>query len=278
MKIELLSISWIDARGLPIVDTPFLLRAGTGSWPHKVITGLVATSNPEPTFGYTSAEQFLAPRQYRAALGLSLRDLKLVEAETLIDAGYTPPANTAKLSSWFKDAVPLGDDPTYYPGEASVLSEVVAGKLHGSSNLSAPAGWAVIAGALIKFRAGTHTDAIGIEKAGSPVHVPWVWCEYALLQKQTSYRLLALGSRFPSHAWYVNGQQVGKALQKAVNCSNIEPAISAGQPKDQPLTPAARDQGAGPVDRQLFSIARGDQVDIDVSKYFDERTSPRVIR
>jgi hypothetical protein len=28
MKIELLSISWIDERGLPIVDTPFLLHAG----------------------------------------------------------------------------------------------------------------------------------------------------------------------------------------------------------------------------------------------------------
>jgi hypothetical protein len=243
-----------------------------------VIVGLVATSNPEPSVGYTSAEKFLTTRQYRAALGLSLRALKVVEGETRIDPGYTPPPNSAKLGSWFKALVPLGDDPTYYPGEASALSAVVAGKLHGSSHFSAPAGWAVIVSALIKFRAGPHTDAIGINKADSPVHVPWVWCEYALLHNQKSYRLLALGSSFPSHAWYVNGQQVGKALQKAVSATKIDPAISTGQPKDQPVTPAARDQGEGPIDRQLFSIAHGDQVDIDVSKYFDERTSPRVIR
>lgn len=278
MKIELLGISWIDERGLPMVDTPFLLRAGAGSWPHKVIVGLVATSNPEPSVGYASAEQFLLPRQYRAALGLSLRDLKLVQAETRIDPGYTPPPNNAKLGSWFKSMVPLGDDLTYYPGEASALSGVVAGKLHASSHFSVPAGWAVIVSALIKFRAGAHTDAVGIDKADSPVHVPWVWCEYALVQRQKNYRLLALGSRFPSHAWYVNGQQVGKSLQRPVNATKIEPAISSGQPRDQTVTPAARDQGTGPVGSQLFSIDSGDQIDIEVSKYFDERTSPRVIR
>jgi hypothetical protein len=99
MKIELLSISWIDERGLPIVDTPFLLRAGMGSWPHKVIVGLAATANSESNFGYTSAEQFLAPRQYRAALGLSLRNLRVVEADTRIDPGYTPPPNRTNVWS-----------------------------------------------------------------------------------------------------------------------------------------------------------------------------------
>jgi hypothetical protein len=158
------------------------------------------------------------------------------------------------------------------------VSGIVEGKLHSSSNLRCPTGYSVLVSALIKFRAGPHTDAVGIDKTGSSWHVPWVWCEYAVVRDQKRYKLLALGSSFPSHAWYVNGQQVGQTLQKAIAASEIEPAISSGQASNKPLLPGAQDRSTGSVERHLFSIGRGRQLDIDISDYFDEKNSPRVLR
>lgn len=78
MKIELLGLSWIDRKGLPTIDIDFLTKAGLGSWPHKVMIGLVATANPSPPAGYAKLDELLLTKQYRACVRCGLRDDKLI--------------------------------------------------------------------------------------------------------------------------------------------------------------------------------------------------------
>jgi hypothetical protein len=59
----------------------------------------------------------------------------------------------------------------------------------------------VLVNAVIKFRAGQHTDSIGIQNVGSPFHVPWVWCELLRTHRFGTFTLYGRGSVFPSHAW-----------------------------------------------------------------------------
>jgi hypothetical protein len=265
-RLECLSFSWIDGRSLPSVDTVFMLRAAA-SWPYRVVMGLVATSNPPPPMGYTNVADLLSRRQYRAAERFVVDNGKLVAPLCFVDPGYTPPFDKAKLASFARDLVPVDADTNFYPGESSAISAVVTGALHGSSSLTVPPGYAVVASQLIKFRAGAHTDGIGLTEAKSPVHVPWVWCEQALIQKGNVYRLLGCGSKFPSHAWYVNGQQVAEAMQAVVTPSDKDSAISTGQPGNQPQQPAVADKSSGRADTQLYAIGAGTVVDVDVSRY-----------
>ena len=109
-------------------------------------------------------------------------------------------------------------------GEKSGLSSVGYG-LHRNSSLSSVVGALkeaeVLGSALIKFRAGRETDRAGIERAGSPYHVPWVWCEHALVRCDEKYLLIVNGSSFPSHYWYVNGQKVGALCQASVELGKL---------------------------------------------------------
>lgn len=277
MKVEILGLCWIDTQGLPTIDTTFLMRAGAGSWPHKVMVGLVATANTTPPAGYAKTDDILQTKNYRACIGCGLRDGKLIPSMTRVDPGYTPPPNSARLASWARGLVPLGDDMTYYPGEASALSGVTEGRAHPNTTLDVPKGVAVLAGAMIKFRAGAHTDQIGIDDASSPVHVPWVWSEFAVVSDDQGYRLLTRASTFPSSAWYVNGQQVGTLIQRPVTVSDTEPAISKGKPADQPGDNAALDGASGAIEKHPFTITAGNQQSFDISAYFDARRTPRSI-
>jgi hypothetical protein len=189
-------------------------------------------------------------------------------SSVIVDGGYTPPFNKSKLNTKLRDLVPIPDDPAFYAGEVSALSAVVTGRLHPSSALTIPRGCDVAVSAFIKFRAGGHTDTIGINEAKSPVHVPWVWCEYALVFDGAKVKLMSRCSVFPSHAWYVAGKQVAKRLQDPVTASERDAALSTGQPASHPRTRAERDNSVGSIVGQPYSIGAGQQQDVDVSSLF----------
>jgi hypothetical protein len=263
--IEVASISWIDDGSVPKVGFWFVAGALT-SWPRRVIMGLVGTSNPEPPTKLTSVAAFASSKQYRALLACTLRDRAARKiSDLVVDPGYTPPFDKSKLDTRLRDVAPIPNDTAFYAGEKSAVSGAVTGKLHPCSTLSVPRGGEVLVSALIKFRAGKHTDEIGIKNANSPVHVPWVWCEYALVARSSGLLLLCNGSVFPSHAWYVNGKQVAKAMQAQVTVSDHDPALSTGQPAAYIASPAVADKSAGSVFGHQYTLAAGEQTNVDLS-------------
>jgi hypothetical protein len=265
-RIDVASISWIDKKGLPTLGFWFVAGAKT-SWSKRVIMGLVGTANPEPPTSLMALEGLQRTQQYRAlAAGTFIFGPPPRIATPILDAGYTPPFDKTTISSAIeRKLVPIPDDKTFYPGESSPLSGIVIGKLHPCSTLSIPRGSHVAMSALIKFRAGEHTDALGIsEDVKSPVHVPWVWCEYALVWSEAGYILICNGSVFPSHAWYVNGQQVGKSLQAVVHASDNDPLLNTGQAASKLRDRAIADKGVGAVSRQLYAVDAGEQQVIDL--------------
>jgi hypothetical protein len=267
--IALCSISWIDEKPLPKVGFWFVAGASI-SWPKRVIMGLVGTANPEPPLKLPSVAAFRARMQYRALLSCATEtQAKRRITDVVVDAGYTPPFDKSKLDTRLRDVAPIPDDPKSYPGESSSVSGISVGKLHPCSTLAVPGGHEIIISALIKFRAGQHTDNIGIDKANSPMHVPWVWCEYALISSGSRWRLLAQGSTFPSHAWYVNGSQVAKRLQSPITVSENDPAISTGEPVVSGHDPmrAQNDKSTGSVTGHDYTIAGDTPFDVDVTRF-----------
>jgi hypothetical protein len=94
-----------------------------------------------------------------------------------------------------------------YPGELRAGSQIYSAR-HPNSVLPYYGGETVLADGLIRFRAGAHTDGIGVRTAHSPFHVPWVWNEFALIFLNGEYYLRVAASTFPTVRWYVNGQSV----------------------------------------------------------------------
>jgi hypothetical protein len=71
----------------------------------------------------------------------------------------------------------------------------------------------VLVDGIIKFRAGANTDRVGVESVGCLYHVPWVWCETALTDDGSRFKLYGRGSIFPTHSWYLGGTQVASKAQ-----------------------------------------------------------------
>lgn len=260
--ISLTSVSWIDGRALPSIDFWFFAGAAT-RWEKRVIIGLVGTSNPSPPQQIDNVETFRQGRQYRAltACRIDPGQQSLLSGE-VIDPGYTPPVDKSLFDpSWFAQTaanIGLPADSQFYAGEASPLSGFVLGRLHPCSTLSTAAGQRVVVSAFIKFRAGPHTDGVGVKEAKSPVHVPWVWCEYALVrQARGTPLLLCRGSTFPSHRWYVNGRSVAECLQAPISVSDKEPALSTGQPANEIQQLAATDRSEGAATRHPHALGAG---------------------
>jgi hypothetical protein len=262
----LASISWIDRKGLPKLGFWFVAGAKL-SWSRRVIMGLVGTANPEPPTTLKNVEDFRMTKQYRALLAGSFASGPS-HFTPIIDPGYTPPFDKTTISNAIeRRLVPIPDDEAFYPGESSPLSGIVFGKLHPCSTLSVPPRSQVKISALIKFRAGEHTDALGVsDDVKSPVHVPWVWCEYALVLSEARNLLICNGSVFPSHAWYVNGRQVNKRLQTSVHAADNDPVLTTGQAAGKLRDSAIVDKGAGAVSSQLYAVDAGQQQVIDLGK------------
>lgn len=260
--LTITSVSWIDSEGLPELTYEDGIKAlFFSNWPFRVMVGLVGTSNPRPPNPLPA--EFRAGKQFRALLRYHVRtDATL--SDMVIDPGYTPPIDPTKLPVAMRLKVPR--DHNYYSGESSAISKIVRGRLHPASSLRVPQGATVLVSALLKFRAGSHTDSVGIKEALSPYHVPWVWCEHALIARDDRLFLLANGSRFPSHAWYIDGVQLGSVIQTPIKISEEEPALSTGQSAETASAGAAVDDMlTGAIDTHQFTIGRRLNVQLSLS-------------
>lgn len=267
--IKLCSVSWIDSRALPPVGFWFIAGAAM-SWPRRTLIGLVGTTNPAPPVVIEGVSTFRQSQEFRAFMSCTVggADGHKV-SEDVLDPGWTPPLNKSKfdpgLLAQYAAGKALPDDPKYYPGEKSALSEIVGGRLHTASTLKVPRDAEVLVSALIKFRAGPHTNAIGISEDGaqSPFHVPWVWCEYALVKTNgKQLRLLGAGSAFPSHRWYVNGKIVGECLQDVVTASDKDRVLSSGQSAKSIQDKAETDRSLGSVTSHANAMGACAGIDI----------------
>ena len=169
-----------------------------------------------------------------------------------------------------------------YRGEISPVSAIHRDKMHNNSVFPAlPPGERLIANAVMRFRAGPHTDRVGMTDATSEYHVPWVWAEFLLTSLGGGrVRLRGASSIFPTVAWYLNDVQVAKPHQQVGDLSlpqpfgvvdpfalRIYPVLSAGAPKTMPEPPASLDVKFGehrtPITSMPWTCPGKPWVDVD---------------
>ena len=219
------TISFIEDRRIPVTSGIQSLGHGKNSWIIKALMGLAATANKPPPKTITDFGRYRASKDFRALMFCHLRiemnasgngvsNVKLVDST--LDPGWTPPFNIWRYPTsllpyaldWFTDTGASMRDSRYYAGEMSPLSTVSVQRRHPNTTIAGiPSREVLLANMLIKFRAGTHTDNIGVKTAGSPFHVPWVWCEAALTLDNGQLKLYGRGSIFPTHYWYLQGDK-----------------------------------------------------------------------
>lgn len=252
------SVSWINSTPLPDVTGLLVLRA-EHDWVAKTYMGLAATANPPPPDPLTNFISFQGRKQFRAlmfcrirfeidAKNNKLREFAVMEAAH--DGGWTPPFDRSKFKStylkfWDKNLT----DSNFHQGEASPVSVIRTEGRHPCSAISLVSSNEIsLVNGLVKFRAGSHTDMVGVVDVKSPFHVPWVWCEFLLTYAKGNLKLYGLGSVFPSHAWYLNGKQVLMAPQVAdtslakdthPSTLRIYPMLSKGAAASGPQTSLA---------------------------------------
>jgi hypothetical protein len=262
------SVSWINETPNPVwwaIKAKLLDPA----WLVKTYIGLVATANPPPPSNIDDFKAFQDGRQFRALTFCRIRvtiddSSQSVTAVEVLDAvrdpGWTPPF---KVSSYPTTGVfTLLDGWTaftrvwsfqYHQGEASPLSLVNTQARHNNTTItSISPDETMLVNSLIKFRAGNFTDEVGTKTVGCPYHVPWVWCETVLTYARGNFNLYGRGSIFPSHAWYLDGQQVMQRAQvsdtsfpsKRVQILPVPPSIPYMGPRLPPIpNPLSIDAG-----------------------------------
>ena len=159
--------------------------------------------------------------------------------------GGTPPAHP---KTWWDQQLADMTDQTSQPAEHSPLSGVHMDRQH-DNTVFPPlgAGERLIANGLHRFRAGPHTDSVGIKEAQSAYHVPWVWAEFLLTTTGGGrVRLRGASSIFPTVAFYLDDRQVAPIHRQATDTAfppmglldtksmKIWPVLSAGAPASGP--------------------------------------------
>jgi hypothetical protein len=148
------------------------------------------------------------------------------------DPGYTPPFSQTSFPLTFLAPDRAVWSFAWYAGEMSPLSKVCQKARHPNSIITGvPAGETVLVNALIKFRAGKHTDDVGINNVGCPFHVPWVYNEVLITVANGQLKLYGRASKFPSHRWYVNGKSVAQNTQIADTSFPKKPLIPISVPR-----------------------------------------------
>jgi hypothetical protein len=225
------TVSWINATPNPIWFSG-KAKLLDPAWVCKTYIGLMATANSPPPQAIADFAEQQRGKEYRALMSFTVRlttddrsgavtacDL----LQSVIDPGWTPPfrifrypsiATLGWIDGW--DSFKQVWGTSYYAGESSPLSSCkIQGRHRNSTIDSVPNAETVLLNALIKFRAGEHTDQVGIKTAEAPFHVPWVWCETLLTYGNGRVKVYGRGSVFPSHAWYLDGKQVTTNAQIA---------------------------------------------------------------
>jgi hypothetical protein len=308
-EIKVGSISWIDEDPNPVWTSA---QAGLlePAWVAKTYLGLAATKNDAPPKSLPDFKGYQAKKDFRSltyckfyldiddATG-TINEFRVLDA--VHDGGWTP---FFKLRHWPLSIMSIDKDILFNwkpaQGEASSLSLVNTQARHKCTTIKgvSPAE-TVLVNALIKFRAGSHTDDVGVDVVGCPFHVPWVWCETLLTFASGKLKLYGVGSLFPSHAWYLDDNQVKTTQQLAddtfplswtktialnpslqmipdplyvtvptgptivLSALKIYPILSAGAPasSSSKQAPLADEAGrTGPVDAHRYTVTAGTMV------------------
>ena len=246
--IKIGTVSWISRDPNPMsLALEALLY--TPDWVPKTYLGLAATSNPDPGDTIDSFSDFRGSRAFRALtycnVDIETNDTtgavtRFQVIQSFYDPGFTPPFSQLHWPSTFLKPDPAIWSFTWYPGEASPLSQVCTQQRHPNTTITGvPASETVIMNAVIKFRAGKHTDDVGINSVKAPFHVPWVWCEVLVTLAANKLRLYGCGSTFPSHAWYIDGNRVAKVTQTADTAFPKRPLVPTSVPRPPNAGPLA---------------------------------------
>ncbi|GEM_PF-3764712 len=234
IKLSIGSIAWIGGTPMPFdnpakwLSGPFKAAVLTPDWVVKTYVGLFATQNPPPSTMLRSmgdARDFQLGQQYRAMMFAEValavdpssgvpRRATILKNRKLIDPGWTPPFDFRKFPAGRLPAAFIEEmlDPNAWAGERSPISDIRT-SLHPNSTLRIEPGERVLLSGLVKFRAGKHTDMIGIERLGAPFHVPWVWNEFAITASGSQLHLYGAASIFPNTWWFLNGKRQRRHTQ-----------------------------------------------------------------
>ncbi len=290
-------VSWINNTPNPMSMSVDVLNWNP-DWIPKTYMGLSGTSNtppPDPLADFTSYQagknfRSMTYCEFSVKIDGNGKVVSFSVVKALHDAGWTPPFRildwpfTAPLfwtSVW---------DTSYQKADCSSLSLVATQARHNNSTITTvPASETVLVNALIKFRAGQHTDDIGINEVHAAYHVPWVWSEFVLTWVEPpspsmsgQFNMYCRGSILPSHAWYFNDKQVNSVIQAgdstfpgtqpkltrdswgnpkstpgtiATDQLLIMPVLAKGVPAAQPQQPLSDEAGrTGPVDTHLYAV------------------------
>lgn len=303
-EIKFGSVSWINESPNPITFAAASLVLNP-AWVPKTYVGLVATANDKPPTTISDFGKFRGDKDFRALtfchVGVIVDDAtgavtKSALINSFTDPGFTPPFSFKKYPSASLGSAADGWTAfkatwsfAHFAGELSSVSSVVTGRHKNTTIATVPGGGTVIASTLVKFRAGTHTDSLGVDVVGCPYHVPWVWCETLLVYVGGRFKLVGRGSIFPTHTWYLDGAEVmsqtqvadasfpkiplpgaragafGPLSARAVNPFQINvpalalyPVLSAGAPASGAQTPLSAEAAlGGAVDSQPNAVSGG---------------------
>jgi len=231
--IKIGSVSWIEGKPSPIWTAAQALTLNP-DWVPKTYLGLAATANtapPDPLHDFPSHQRghdframtFCHFRLTTDDTSNAVTGFEVVQA--FHDAGWTPAFKQHKFPSTFLKPDKAIWSFKEYQGEYSPLTLVATQNRHANTTLAPTPNETVLVNALIKFRAGTHTDTIGVDNVGCPFHVPWVWCETLLTVANGRFKVYGRASMFPSHAWYVNGVRVHHQAEVGDTTFPLEVAI-----------------------------------------------------
>ncbi len=215
-------VSWINTQPNPVYfgASAFVYEP---AWVPKTYIGLAATANADPGDRINDFTAFRKLGDFRALISCriafeldaareQISDFQVLDS--VHDPGFTPPF---RMRSFPSTVLSFDQDiysNTPHPGQESPISLVNTRARHiNTSIFGIAASETVLVNGVIKFRAGPHTDEVGVSKVQCPYHVPWVWAEVLLTLTAGKLKLYGRGSVFPSHSWYLNGQRVAKVGQ-----------------------------------------------------------------
>ena len=234
----------------------------------KTYMGLMATANTPPSASPLDFAAYEKTKNFRAMIWarigyeegapgqtgpLGATYVGSEAASRIINPGYTPAVDFNKVGAMrfipgWTDAGKHVADRFPYPAEPSPLSQIYNDRIHPNSVLGEPGrGERLIASGLLRFRAGPHTDSVGLSDANAQFHVPWVWAEFQLTSLGGGrVRLRGASSQFPTVAWYLNDLQQqpvhrqttdssfdwgGMANEIQTSSLVIWPVLAAGAPR-----------------------------------------------
>ena len=179
--------------------------------------------------------------------------------------GGTPPTHP---KTWWDQQLADMTDQNSQPAEHSPLSAVLLDRQHDNTVFPALGpGERLIVNGLHRFRAGAHTDTVGIKEAHSAYHVPWVWAEFLLTTTGGGrVRLRGASSIFPTVAFYLDDRQVAPISRQAtdsafpplglldVKSMKIWPVLSCGAPASGPEPTLVSDNAYAGQKRKVTSL------------------------